>query len=140
MMAILTFFCQLILCSLIFFQLFDGKCNEIAFHTMIQYSTINYARFICATILHLSISDGVVGSLERMKYSLNHNYSFNAPTRAFIISLLEFTITVTVEICNISIILAQLLPINIVLNFIAIAIVAQFDEFIYAALRNEVCQ
>ena len=91
---------------------------------MIDSIFVNYARFICATILHLSISDGVVGSLERMKYSLNHNYSFNAPTRAFIISLLEFTITVTVEICNISIILAQLLPINIVLNFIAIAIVA----------------
>jgi hypothetical protein len=37
---------------------------------------------------------------------------------------LEFFITLTVEVANISIILAQMNPINIVLNFIAIAIIA----------------
>lgn len=87
---------------------------------MIVYSVTNFARWICATILHLSISDGVIGSLERMKYCLNHPYKFCVPHRAFILTFLEFTITITVEICNIFIILAQTNPINIVLNFIAI--------------------
>ena len=137
MMALLTFICQLILCSLIFIQLFFVECNIIAFHTMMSFVSINYARWICATILHLVDSYGVVGSLERMKYTLNHKYKFYAPNRAFIISFLEFTITTTVEVCNISIILAQTNPINIVLNFIAIEIIAQFDEFVYTALRNE---
>ena len=91
---------------------------------MLQYSSINLARWICATILHFSISDGIIGSLERMKYTLNHPYKFFAPNRAFIISFLEFSITITVEVCNIAIILAQTDPINVVLNFIAIAIIA----------------
>ena len=140
MMAVLTYVCQMILCLLIFYQLFSGNCSLIAFVTMMQKSVISYARWICATILHLSISDGVVGSLERMKYTLNHTYKFYAPVRAFFITLLEFSITIMVEICNIAIILAQTNPIDIVLNFIAIAIIAQFDEFIYAALRNEMCK
>ena len=104
---------------------------------MITLSTINYARWICATILHLSIIDQIIGSLQRMKYTLNHTYKFQSPGRAFLCSLLEFFITLAVEIANILIILAQSNPINIVLNFIAIAIIGQFDEYIYVALRNE---
>ena len=75
---------------------------------MIDSIFVNYARFICATILHLSICDGVVGSLERMKYTLNHKYKFYSPNRAFFLGFLEFFITVTVEVANIAIILAQL--------------------------------
>lgn len=114
----------MILCLLIFYQLSRGHCAQLALVTMIQNSVINYARWICATILHLSISEGVVGSLERMKYSLNHSYKFFAPVRAFFITFFEFSITLMVEVCNIAIILAQTNPINIVLNFIAIAIIA----------------
>jgi len=91
---------------------------------MLEYSVINLARWICAQILHYTISDGIIGSLERMKYTLNHPYKFFAPNRAFIISFMEFFVTITVEVCNIAIILAQTNPINIVLNFIAITIIA----------------
>jgi len=90
---------------------------------MLQLSVINYARWICATILHLSIIDQIIGSLQRMKYTLNHTYKFANPGKAYLCSLLEFLITIVVEVCNISIILAQSNPINIVLNFIAIAII-----------------
>lgn len=85
---------------------------------------MNYARWICATILHLSIVDGVIGSLERMKYALNHPYKFKAPGIVFLITFLEFFITMTVEMCNVAIILCQPNTILIVLNFVAIAIIA----------------
>lgn len=107
---------------------------------MLTQCIMNYARWICATILHLSIIDSVVGALERMKYVLNHSYIFENSKIAFTITLLEFIITITVEIANICIILTQFTPINIVLNFIAIAIIGQFDEYIYASLRNEPCK
>ena len=90
---------------------------------MITLTLVNYARWICATILHLSIIDQIIGSLTRMKYTLNHSYKFATPVKAFIVCLLEFLITITGEVCNIAIILAQTNPINIVLNFIAIAII-----------------
>ncbi len=42
-----------------------------------------------------------------------------------------------VELVNIEIILTSLDPVDLVYNFIALAIIAEFDEFVYAALRNE---
>jgi hypothetical protein len=35
-----------------------------------------FARFICATILHLSLIDEVSAGLEMMKYAVNHPYKF----------------------------------------------------------------
>ena len=46
-------------------------------------------------------------------------------------------IVLAVEIVNIEIILTSLDPVDLVYNFIALAIIAEFDEFVYAALRNE---
>lgn len=42
-----------------------------------------------------------------------------------------------VEAVNITIILTSLNPVDIVYNFIALAIIAEFDDFVYASLRNE---
>lgn len=44
---------------------------------------------------------------------------------------------ILVEIVNIVIILTSLNPVDIVYNFIALAIIAEFDDFVYASLRNE---
>lgn len=136
----LTFLCQYILCIMIFMQLTHGDFNRIAFVTMIQHSYVNFGRWICAFILHLMISDGIIGSLERMKYTLNHPYKFHLPAKAFFLSFEELFILITVEICNLMIILAQTTPIDIVINFIVVAIIAEFDEFVYASLRNEHCK
>lgn len=42
-----------------------------------------------------------------------------------------------VEIVNIEIILTSLDPLDIVYNFVALAIIAEFDDFVCSALRNE---
>lgn len=44
---------------------------------------------------------------------------------------------ILVETVNIEIILTSLNPVDIVYNFIALAIIAEFDDFVYASLRNE---
>jgi hypothetical protein len=46
-------------------------------------------------------------------------------------------VVILVEIVNITIILTSLNPVDIVYNFIALAIIAEFDDFVYASLRNE---
>ncbi len=42
-----------------------------------------------------------------------------------------------VEVVNIEIILTSLNPVDIVYNFIALAIIAEFDDFVYSSLRSE---
>lgn len=45
--------------------------------------------------------------------------------------------TLSVEIVNIALICTGVDAINIVLNFIALAIIAEFDNFIFNSLRSE---
>ena len=75
-----------------------------------------------------------------MKYSLNHPYLFESSNTAFLISAFQVSATWLVEICNISIIMESFLPSQIVLNFIAVAIIAEFDNFVFEAMRNECCK
>ena len=42
-----------------------------------------------------------------------------------------------VEFCNIEIILSSDNPLDIVYNFVVLDIIAQFDDFVYSALRGE---
>lgn len=107
---------------------------------MLNVGAIIFARFICATILHLSLLEEVNGALQRMKYAINHPYQFDRPKLAFFISYLHFFVTTATEICNINIIITSEYPVDIVLNFIAIAIIAEFDNYVYGSLRNEYCK
>ena len=42
-----------------------------------------------------------------------------------------------VEVANIEIILTSITPTDIVYNFIALAIIDEFDDFVYQSLRSE---
>ncbi len=44
---------------------------------------------------------------------------------------------ILVEIVNIEIILTSIVPTDIVYNFIALAIIAEFNDFVYQSLRSE---
>ena len=41
------------------------------------------------------------------------------------------------ECCNIVVICVAFYPVAIVLNFIAIAVISEFDNYVYASMRNE---
>jgi hypothetical protein len=47
-----------------------------------------FARFICATILHLSLIDEVSAGLEMMKYAVNHSYKFERYSIAWLAGFL----------------------------------------------------
>ena len=49
---------------------------------------LNFVRFICITILHLSLIDDVSENMISMKYALNHPYKFVSPASAFSASLM----------------------------------------------------
>ena len=96
-----------------------------------------FCRFICGTILHLSLIDEVMNGLSNMKFALNHRYVFKSWLSAWTVGFLQTVIVILVEVVNIEIILTSTDPLNIVYNFISIAIIAEFDDFVFSALRNE---
>lgn len=51
--------------------------------------------------------------------------------------LLQCVSVILVEFVNIEIILTSIAPTDIVYNFIALAVIAEFDDFVYESLRSE---
>ena len=56
---------------------------------------------------------------------------FQSPTTACLTSFLQSFSVTCVEVANIEIILTSVTPTDIVYNFIALAIIAEFDDFVY---------
>lgn len=98
---------------------------------------IMFARFICATILHLSCVDEVSAGLEMMKYAVNHPYKFEHFSIAWLSGFLQCFSCLCVEIANIGVICGANDTISIVFNFIALAIIAEFDNYVFGSMKNE---
>lgn len=98
---------------------------------------IMFARFICTSILHLSLIDELTVALELMKYSINHPYKFNDYKIAWLSGLLQVVSVMAIELASIGVICAATETIGIIFNFIALSIVGEFDNYVYASLKNE---
>lgn len=140
MHAMMTFVLQLILMIEIFLQLLGADAERKFFVYELNYTLIIYARFVCAVILHLSLMDDVYFGMQMMKYALNHTYMFNSWGTAYFLGLQQALICTIVEIGNLAIILVSIYPVEIVLNFISVAIVSEFDSYVYNSMRNEACK
>ena len=99
---------------------------------------LSYARLICTLILHLFLLGELTGALERMKFVLNQEYLFEAPNYAFANTLTQAAAVLTTEFCSVMVILASSTSTDVVMNFIALAIIAAFDDFVYSSTANEV--
>jgi uncharacterized Tic20 family protein len=73
---VFTFILQLVLIVLTFFEIrYNCEYNIILLTPVTVY--IMFARFACATILHLDCVDEVLAGMSMMKFSSNHHYRFN---------------------------------------------------------------
>jgi hypothetical protein len=118
-----------------YFMLTDAEYTPL--YTKTVGVILLFSRFICASILHLSLIDDVSSALDNMKFALNHTYLFQDYSIAFTSAFFQFFTTVMTEVANDILILTALDPINCTLNFISLAIIAEFDNYVYEALRNE---
>lgn len=107
------------------------------FGTLTRSTNIICARFICTIILHLSQQDEVKQGLDLMKYAVNHRYFFLSYQKAFLMGFLQSFMTVSVESVNMLVILQSETTQDIVFNFIAVAVISDFDNFVFNSLRNE---
>lgn len=51
-------------------------------------ATVLFCRFICGTILHLSLLNKVTKGLHNMKFALNHHYMFHDYFKAAVMGFL----------------------------------------------------
>jgi len=121
---------------MVFYEIFNN-CNYTQQVIVLTNSPMLFGRFICASILHMSLIDEVTSGLSFMKYSVNHPYKFNNFLLPWSVGFMQFVSAIGVETSNIGVLCCALDPINLVFNFIALAIVAEFDNYVYESLKNE---
>jgi hypothetical protein len=81
--------------------------------------------------------DAVTAGLEMMKFACNHTYKFHSYPIAYSAAFLQVISTISVEVASLGVICAGSDVISIIFNFIALAILAEFDNYVYSSLKNE---
>lgn len=72
-----------------------------------------------------------------MKFACNHSYKFHHFWLSFICGFLQATSCLTVEAANIGVLCGANDTIDIVFNFIALAIIAEFDNYVFGSMNGE---
>lgn len=95
------------------------------------------ARFICAVVLHMALQDEIKQGLDVMKYTLNHSWRFDNWHLAFLCGFLQTIVIVCVEVVNFIAIMSSQEITSVVMNFLALVVISEFDDFFYQALNSE---
>ena len=72
-----------------------------------------------------------------MKYAVNNRGSFLDYRQAFLMGLLQSIFGTAVETVCLFVVLSSQTSSDVVFNFIAMAVISEFDNFVYASLRME---
>lgn len=72
-----------------------------------------------------------------MKFALNHSFRFDDYTIAFFAGFMQTLSCLFIELINLFVILTSETVLDVVLNFMALAIIAEFDNSFYQAFALE---
>lgn len=103
---------------------------------MRQYPTqwIVVVRFICGLVLHMKIQEEACAGMTTMKFALNHPYRFTDYRVVWLSGFLQSSAIFIVEIVNFISILSSYSISGIVADFMALAVISEFDDAFYSAL------
>lgn len=101
--VVLTFVLQMTLIMMTFYELVNNcQYSQIIIGPVGTF--IMFARFICATILHLSLIEEVSIGLNMMKFAVNHNYKFERFALAWCSGFFQSMAAMMTELANIGVV------------------------------------
>lgn len=105
--------------------------------TMPTSTMLVFCRFACAVMLHLTLASELENGLSIMKYALNHQERFvSSGLGVYFVNLGRVVMIVLVEIVNMFLILASNTAVEVVLNTLGLAFIANFDDLYYESLKS----
>ena len=123
--------CQLVLLWFLAVEAFTSDDTVEAFKTPPDSFAIVMARFLCATFLHISLVDEVKQGLNMMKFSINHSWMFRKWNLAFFVGFCQLAVVESVEIVNLAILNTNNTIMEILMNFLALVIIVDFDNYFF---------
>ena len=137
--------CFLILCQLLLIYVLAREA--VTSDQMIQdykeppaSMQIVLCRFLCAIFLHIHLSDELDQSFSLMKYAMNHQWRFRKWYAAFFVGFAQMFVTMWVEVVNLAVLLTNNTCLDIIMNFLALVIISEFDDYFFNSLRREPIQ
>ena len=89
-------------------------------------------------ILHITLTDEIKQGFGCMKYALSHPYKFRDWTQAYWVGLTQLLVVIAVELVNLAILTTNHTIMDIIMNFLALVIIADFDDFFFQSVELEV--
>ena len=136
--VIFVWITQMMLCVILTYEMYINSIDDS--NALCEYPTgfwVIISRFLCAIVLHMQLSGELGQALDKMKFALNHSYLFkpgHGYAVAYMSGFCQAIMIFSVEMVNIISILSYADTLNVVICFLALAIVKDFDDFFYQSL------
>lgn len=100
---------------------------------MLRGADVNFARFVAGIMMHVAMTSEIKQGIAKMKFVVNHIWRFEYPTVAFATGLGQTLMVVLVTLLNYIVITARAQTvIDVVIDFLALVVISNFDNFFYA--------
>ena len=95
-------------------------------------------RFLCAVFLHIILIDEIKQGFEKMNYANNHWWKFRNWWRAYFTGFCQMFIVIQVELVNLAILNTNQSILDIIMNFLALVVLSEFDNFFFKTIATTV--
>ena len=132
--------CQLLLVWFLGREAFTDEANsetKDVFKKFPEGFDVVITRFLCAIFLHISLDLKFREAFSMMKYALNHPWKFRNWLDAYFIGLAQLLVVLSVEGINLALLNTNTNVMDILMNFLALIIIAEFDESFYLTTAGE---
>ena len=93
-------------------------------------------RFECASVLHMILITETKQGFQLMKYANNHWWKFDSWSKAFWLGFIHMATCTLVEILNLTILISSQTVKDILINFVALVVLQEFDGFFFRSLQR----
>ena len=129
--------CQILLLWFLGAETMTNEDMIAGFEQPAESMRIVLARFLCAVILHITLTDEIKQGFNCMKYALSHHYKFRDWTQAYWIGCIQTLVVIAVEVVNLAVLTTNHTIMDIIMNFLALVIIAEFDDFFFMTVDKE---
>ena len=106
--------------------------NELPQYNEPPSRAVAFTRLMAGMIMQVNMSKELKQGLEKMKFAINHPWKFDKVGFAFLAGFCQATTIMVVTFLNYFTIIDATTVIDIVMNFLALAVIAELDDMFFA--------
>ena len=93
-------------------------------------------RFLCAVFMHITLIGEFEQGMKMMKFANNHWWLFRTWWLAFLVGFVQAFVIISVESINMLTLITNNTIMDIIMNFLALVIIADFDNYFISTVEN----